>query len=149
MTMTARQLGIEQWELDRLVEVRDRMVRDGWTLSMGEDAPHGSDDPFCGSVVCLGGNMFALQNPPPSSSSDVFDWACGMSEYVLQTHSDPLYGLFFPQSYLYDEEWMTSWNRIPESAVVDAIDIFLKKGRVSSANWKRLRKKHGLKEESP
>jgi hypothetical protein len=144
---TTDQLKIKQWELDRLLEVKKNLVDNDWKLSMGSDSPHSGTDSehFCGSVVCLGGNMFALEKPIPTSKDDLIIWSSDMSNYVVDTHSAPLYSLFFPYGYFTSADEDDSWDQIPEAAVIDAIDIFLVRGKVRPGDWEKLRQTYGLK----
>jgi hypothetical protein len=144
---TAKELGIEQWMYDRLLDVRDKLVNgeiqyaDNWWLynnndegkplpSMGFNmdiaTSEGSD---CGSACCIGGWMYALQYGVAERHGDKvlmrYDQEAA-SDFVgdMENYNEALHFLFYPPN-------RYEYELIQPAHAVAAINNYLNHGKAS------------------
>jgi hypothetical protein len=128
--------GIYPEEMDALLRVRKGLAEEGWELDM--DKTYSLMPSFCGSVVCLGGNMFAIMNPFVETDGTSIGayrsdarkrWDSEMDQYVRVNASPALQCLFYPQVRGF-------YSTITPAEVVQAIDTWIKNGgKISESEW--------------
>lgn len=139
---TAEELGIADWEFEKLLEVRDLFasgrVNHVREVDLDDDTPLEDSiigDSFnmelaskrsdCGAVCCIGGWMHALQHGTKVDNKLVFD-VKQARDYVWDS-KDELHALFFPHE-------IGDWVAITPARAVKAINNFLRTGK---AKWER------------
>lgn len=98
----------------------------------------GKTTPGCGTVACIGGWVYVLENwikdpktriysPPPGSKIE--DEELRQAEFVTCPGNDALKSLFFPPDYVdhHSIEWV-EWAEITAKMAVEAIDNYLNTG---------------------
>ena len=146
--LTHEQLGIKQWEVESLIFFRDKLISGEYKLDMNNSSFNRDQNvpvqSACGSVVCLGGNMFlkkVLDNKMGFFSAErlaqmtIGDINVEMDTYVWNggaNNSSSLRTLFFPH------EWGSTfnWENIPTKYIGHAINNFLNTG---NPHWNSLR----------
>ena len=140
---TAQELGIAEWERESLIFFMGKLANNTYQLDMNTSSFKKSDQPIasaCGSVVCLGGNMFlkrvmdggyAFFKKDDLGVMAITTLNDMMDSYVWnggEHQSSALRELFFPHGLGHAADW----SDIPSEIIAEGIKNFLNTG---SPHW--------------
>lgn len=149
---TAEELGIKQWELNRLIDVKRHLENDtlkeqsihfdinypsvnimSWVYNSNttERAKEMREEniPECGSACCIGGSMFALEFGQRVENSLIFSRQ-EAADYVWSSHA--LETLFFPDKEISNE---MVWKFVTKERAARAVGNVLETGE---PNWTQI-----------